>query len=120
MVCRPSAVLSAGYVRIPCFCPGSLEAAAGFLVFLYLVHNLPQLHLHPAIFSPFGFFVFCFRRRRLSRCKHCSKGTRSQSLKQAGSGFALLPVTTSGVGPDLSRVPWGCSWVREGHPRTLL
>lgn len=59
---------------------------------MYLVHNLPQLHLHPAIFSPFGFCVFCFRRRRVFRCKRCSKGPRSQSLKQAGLGFALLPL----------------------------
>ena len=35
------------------FAPGFSEVAVGFLVFLYPVaHNLPQLHMHTAIFSP--------------------------------------------------------------------
>ena len=55
------------------FAPRSSEVAFGFLVFLYLVHNFPQLHMYTIIFSS---FVFCCWRRRLSRCKHYSKGSQ--------------------------------------------
>ena len=52
---------------------GSSEVAVKLFGPLYLsVHNLPQLHMHIVIFSPYNFFVFCFWRRGLSRCKHCS------------------------------------------------
>ena len=39
---------------VPCFFAlGSSEVAVEFLVFLYfVVHNLPQLGMHKAIFSP--------------------------------------------------------------------
>ena len=33
------------------------ELAVGFLVFLYLVHNLPQLCMDTVIFSPLHFFL---------------------------------------------------------------
>ena len=39
------------HVQYPAF--AGHPAFAEFLVFLYLVvHNLPQLHMHPAVFSP--------------------------------------------------------------------
>ena len=63
--------------QFPAFVPDSLEVVVGFLVFLCLVHNLPQLPMREVIFLvPYGFFVFCCWRRLLSRCKHCSKGSQ--------------------------------------------
>ena len=41
-----------GHAQYPAFALGSSEVAVGFLVFLYLVHNLPQLCMHAVIFSP--------------------------------------------------------------------
>jgi len=42
-----------GHEQYPVFAPGFSEVAIGILVFLYtLVHNLPQLHMHTAVFSP--------------------------------------------------------------------
>ena len=42
-----------GHAQYPIFASGSSEVAIGLLVFLYtLVHNLPQLHMHAAVFSP--------------------------------------------------------------------
>ena len=63
MVCPPLWWCSEqGACAGPCFCPqhpafapGSSEMAVGFLVFLYLVHNLPQLCMHAVIFSPLWF-----------------------------------------------------------------
>ena len=34
------------HAAYPAFAPCSSEVAVGFLVFLYLVHNLPQLCMH--------------------------------------------------------------------------
>ena len=43
----------------PAFAPGSSRGAAGFWVFLYLfVHNLPQLSMQIAIFSPVNFSLY--------------------------------------------------------------
>ena len=39
-----------GAVGYPAFAPGSLEVAVGLLVFLYLAHNLSQLHMCVIIF----------------------------------------------------------------------
>ena len=42
-----------GHAQCPAFAPGSSRAAVGlFGLFLYFVHNLPQLHMHTVIFSP--------------------------------------------------------------------
>ena len=41
-----------GHAQCPAFAPSSSEVAVRFLVFLYLVHNLPQLHMHTVTFSP--------------------------------------------------------------------
>lgn len=47
-----------GYVKqacivVPCFCVWLLQSGSVgvFLVFLYLVRNLPPLHMHAVIFS---------------------------------------------------------------------
>ena len=44
-----------GQAQYPAFAPGSSEVALGFLVSVYLVHNLPQLRMHTFIFSPLQF-----------------------------------------------------------------
>ena len=44
-----------GHVQSPASVPGSSEVSAGFLVFLYLVGNFPQLCMHAVIFSPIHF-----------------------------------------------------------------
>ena len=36
----------------------ALVVLCGFWVFLYLVHNLPQLHMQ-LFLIPYSFFVFC-------------------------------------------------------------
>ena len=62
---------------------GSSEMAVKLFGPLYLsVHNLPQLHMHIVIFSPYSFFVFCFWRRGLSRCKHCSNRSQVPGLSE--------------------------------------
>jgi len=44
-----------GQAQYPAFAPGSSEVALGFLVSVYLVHNLPQLRMYTFIFSPLQF-----------------------------------------------------------------
>ena len=55
--------------------PGLQKWQLGFFCLdLYLiVGNLPQLYTHTVIFSP---FISCCLRTPLSRCKHCSTGTK--------------------------------------------
>lgn len=61
-----------------------------------------------------GFWPFCILLSMI--CLNC---TCTRLLSPTNRlGFALPPPTASGVGPDLSRVPWGCAWVREGRPRS--
>ena len=81
----PSGGVCAGGMRsallllpTPCFCSRLFRSGSwAFLVFLYLfVHNLSQLSMHPGIFSPISFFVFCCLRRGVSGCKPCSKGSQ--------------------------------------------
>ena len=43
-------IVSRGHVQSPIFAPLTSEVAAGVLVFLCLVHNLPQLPMHAIIF----------------------------------------------------------------------
>ena len=40
------------YAQYLAFAPDSSEVAGRFLAFLFLVHYLPQWHIHAAIFSP--------------------------------------------------------------------
>ena len=46
-----------GQAQYPAFAPGSTEVPGGFLVFLYLVYNLPQLHMY-AVFVLFFKFIY--------------------------------------------------------------
>lgn len=51
------------------FAPDTPEEAVRFLFSLGFVHNLPQLCVRAVVFSHCSFFVFCFWRRPLSRCR---------------------------------------------------
>ena len=75
-----------GAWAVPCFCSLCSQLSRSgngvFLIFLFLAHNLPQLCMHIFLVS-YSFFVFCYSRRRLFRCKHCStagNGPRSQPV----------------------------------------
>ena len=81
-------------LSVPCFCsrppafaPGSSEVAVGlFWSFCILLSIIcPSCTCTKLFLVPYSFFVFCCLRRRLSRCKHCSKvsrvpGPRSQPV----------------------------------------
>ena len=70
----PLVVLCAGgHVQSLASAPTSPEVSVGFLVFLYLVHNLPQLTCTQLFLVPYSFLKFCCQKRHLSRCKQCSK-----------------------------------------------
>ena len=56
--------------------PGTSEVAAALGPFCIIVHNLPQLPMHGVIFSLLKRLCICCSRRRLSRYKHCSKGSQ--------------------------------------------
>ena len=64
-----------GHAQYPGFTPKSSEVAAGLLVFLYLVQNLPQPGMQRVIFVPHSFFAFCCS-RCLARYRPCSKGSQ--------------------------------------------
>lgn len=52
----PGGAVCRVHVHYSDFAPSSPEVSVGFLVFLYfVVHNLPQLHMHPVIFGPLYF-----------------------------------------------------------------
>ena len=40
------------HAHYPAFAPHTSEVATGFFTFLYLIHNLLQLHMYTVIFSP--------------------------------------------------------------------
>ena len=63
----------------PAFTSDTSEMTVEFWVFLYLViHKLPHCTCSQLILVCYDFFVFCSSRRsrRLSRCKHCSRGSQ--------------------------------------------
>ena len=89
----------------PAFVSGSLEMAAGLwslcILLSIICHSCTCTHLFlvPCINS---YLVFCCLRKYLSRCKHCSKGLRSQvpvcltrSSHQSEDGEELCTVPTS-------------------------
>ena len=53
-----------GHVQSPASVPGSSEVAAGFLAFLYLVWNFPQLCMHAVTFSPIHFLCILLLEER--------------------------------------------------------
>ena len=44
-----------GSCPVPCFCSWHLRNGSWFLASLYLIHNLPYLCMHAALFSPLFF-----------------------------------------------------------------
>ena len=58
--------------------------------FLYLiVYNCPGCTLVQLFLVPYSFFVFCCSKRRLSRCKHCSKGSQDPACLNPTPRFPL-------------------------------
>ena len=57
-----------------------------FCILLFIIcPNYTCAQLFEQLFLvPYGFFVLCRWRRCLSRCKHCSKGSRSQPVSLPG------------------------------------
>ena len=92
---------------VPAFVPRSRKGPLGFLVFLYLVQNLPQLHMHVFVFSSFEFLCTCRSRRRLSGCKPAVRGPTSQPVPQT-------------VMAKQRQTPSGGEWLtpRRGHTGT--
>ena len=79
-----------GHAQCPAFAPGSSEVAVGFLVFLYLlVHNLPPLCMHAAIFSPLWFLCILLLEEMF---------VPVQALQQRGPGPRSQPVSKPGIG----------------------
>ena len=74
---QPPVMLCAGdHAQDPPFAPGTSEGTLGswpFCIFFIICPNWPCTHLFLIRSS---IFVFCCSRRRLSRCKRCSKGSR--------------------------------------------
>ena len=62
---------------IPAFVPSSLEVAVGFLALFYLVHNLPELHVH-GYFSCLVSLYFCCSRNVCLDASIAAKGPRSE------------------------------------------
>lgn len=76
-------VVSRGQTRYPAFAPHSSEVAFGILVFLYLVHNLPQLHMHMVIFSPLQLLCILFLQETFAQVQTLQQrtlGPRSQPV----------------------------------------
>lgn len=78
--------------RDPAFAPGTLEVAVGFWLSgaLFIIYpNCPRVRL---FLVPDSFFVFCCLKRRLSRCKHCDRGSQvtGPSLSQTDHPPSLL------------------------------
>lgn len=62
----------------------------------FIVYNLPQLPTHGVIFSPLKLLCICHSRRRLSRCKHRSKGSQ-----------VLHPSLSPGEDQIFNYITWG-------------
>ena len=82
-----------GACAIPCFCsqhpsfaPGSLDVTVGFLVFLYLVHNLPQLHMHIVIYSSLQFLYILLLKEMFVQMTELQQRVPGPSLSQKEEG----------------------------------
>ena len=81
-------VVCRGHEQYPAFAPSSSDMAVGWLLgrfvfgcffwyFCFLLSLVYPNCAHIQLFlAPYSFFVFCCRRRRLSRSKHCSEGSQ--------------------------------------------
>ena len=72
--------MCSGHVQYPAFAPNTLllppalqkwQLEGVFLVFLSII--CPNCACTQLFLVPYSFFVFCCSKRRLSRCRHCSK-----------------------------------------------
>ena len=69
-----------GHVQYPVFAPSSSKVA------VWVFYFLASLDLSGPEFAPtvhacsYSFFVFCFSRKGMSRCKHHSTAAESQAL----------------------------------------
>ena len=66
-----------GWLGCPAFAQDTSEVEVGFLVFLYLVYNLPQLHMQSAIFSPLWFLCLLLLKETSPGASTAAKGPRS-------------------------------------------
>ena len=65
------------HAQDPAFAPGTSEVAVGLWPFCILLFTIaPTAHVVQLFLVPYSFFVLCCLRRCLSRCKHCSKGSK--------------------------------------------
>ena len=106
MICPPlGGAERRGHAQCPAFAPSSSEVAVGFLIFLYLVvHNLPQLCMHAAIFSPFQFLCIFLLEEMFVQVQALQQrvpGHRSQPVSDL-----IEPKGTFGSG-EVCSVFWG-------------
>ena len=89
---HPLVVLSArGLRRTLLLLPAPQKWQLGFWSFCILLFIIcPKCACTQLFLVPYIFFVFCCLRRRLSRCKHCSKGSQVP-------GFRSQPVSAKTV-----------------------
>ena len=73
--------------------PTPLLVLCGFLVFLYLVHNLPQLCMHAVIFSPLQFLCILLLKERFVQVQALQQKVPGPSLSHVHS--LTLPLTSN-------------------------
>ena len=86
-----------GHSQYPVFAPGSSEVAVAYLVSLYLVQNLPQLHMRTAqlhmrtvIFSPLKFLCILLMEVMFFQVQALQQKVWSLGLCQWGSDGGLI------------------------------
>ena len=106
-----------GTCTVLCFCSehptfvlNSSAVAVGFLVFWYLVHNLPHLHRHANI--PYSFLVFCCSKRHLSRLQALQQSVPDARLSPRP---ALLCPLNNGTLPIIFFCYWFTVWSWKNH-----
>ena len=86
------AVLSAGVMHSTRFCSCSSEVSVGFwssCIFLSII--CPNCVAYAELFLvPYSFFVFCFLKKLLVRCKHCSKGSQVSACLSVSFLFRIV------------------------------
>ena len=80
----PVMLCAGGHAQDPPFASGTTEGAVGFrpfCIFCIICPNWPC--------TRYSVFVFCCLRRRLSRCKHCSKGSQVPACLRFTNSYLL-------------------------------
>ena len=93
-----------GRVGYPAFAPGSLKVTVGLLVFLYLAHNLSQLHMCVIIFINSLIISHYFVASGIN-ASTTAKGARSQVPGCLTHSIRPQPSTRK---PSEGYCPWGC------------